>query len=426
MELYRANILQNTFASDILVINGKKPEILGVHGIIKEWHIWRREVLTKKFTKLLDGVKAEKRQLSYLLRLIDDEGMKDEFVRRAVKEGKTSSIEYLMESLDGITKEECNWIHDRGLGVFHRGGTYRTRYEGLLNSEKQWLEWLQDVDKYIVDELTELRNKRVNAFPRKTEVSFKDYRFSKISNSEEIEDDSFCVYTFRENGFLCKSRSEGSYKDAIREIPARANSVLIGFDNYGRILRVAGKEIPFTAAGEEGTYLPKYFGSEDVPEEFDYKILYLCLLDGSKKMLVYRDGYIGFFDTGEYYGKKVIKVVNSGVCLAVRDKLLHIYEEDEIPEFILLADDTKNKIQVGVVETSEVAERGRTSRAKVLTGTDINTKYLKGFTADELNGFIEDPASYLGRLKNYKGAWLGNPEEISDGDYLEMCKDLTD
>ena len=39
------------------------------------------------------------------------------------------------------------------------------------------------------------------------EVSYKDYKFSKISESTEIEDDSYCVYTLKKDGFLYKTRS---------------------------------------------------------------------------------------------------------------------------------------------------------------------------------------------------------------------------
>ena len=226
------------------------------------------------------------------------------------------------------------------------------------------------------------------------------------------------------SGFLTKDRYKRTGDDVFAVIPAQANSILIGFDNYGRVLRVVGSEIPFTGS-DNGVYLPKYFGVEsEVEQQFDYRILYLGLLDGSKKTLVYRDGYIGFFDTSEFLGKKNIKIVANGVCTAVRDQLLEIYEEDEVPEYLLLADDTSDKIKLGVVVMNTVPERSRTSRAKVLSGNNINTKYLKGFYGLGLAQFIENPDAYIGKLKVFKGEWYGEPEEVEDGFYLEYCKDI--
>lgn len=424
MQLYQRNILQNTFSSNMLVVNGDRPDMLGVYGIIDEWYKWRKDVLKGKFERLIKDVQAEKHQLSSLMTLINNEEMKKVFVKKATEEGKTEATLYLKQVIPDVTNAECDWIYDRGLGVFHRGGSYANRLLNLIESEKAWNRNLSDLDTYIVNELEDLLAKRRDMFPRKTEVTYKDYRFSKISDSNEIEDDSFCVYTLMKNGFLTKDRYQRSGDDVFLTIEARANSILIGFDNYGRVLRVVGSEIPFTGS-DNGVYLPKYFGVEsDVEQEYGYRILYLSELDGSKKTLVYRDGYIGFFDTSEFVGKKNIKIINNGVCTAVRDQLLEVYEETEVPEYLLLADDTTDKIKLGVVVMNTVPERSRTSRAKVLSGTDINTKYLKGFNGFELAQYIENPDSLIGKLKVFKGEWYGEPEEIEDGFYLEYCKDI--
>lgn len=424
MQLYQRNILQNTFSSNMLVVNGDKPDMLGVYGIVDEWYKWRKDVLKGKFEKLIKDVQAEKHQLTSLMNVINNEEVKDEFVRLATKVGKQDAVAYLKENVPDITNAECDWIFDRGLGVFHRGGTYANRLVNLIESEKAWNKNLSDLDAYIISELEDLLAKRRGMFPRKTEVTYKDYRFSKISDSNEIEDDSYCVYTLMKNGFLTKDRYERTGDGVLATIKAQANSILIGFDNYGRVLRVVGSEIPFTGS-DNGVYLPKYFGVEsEVEQEFGYRILYLNVLDGTKKTLVYRDGYIGFFDTSEFVGKKNIKIIAKGVCTAVRDQLLEIYEEDEVPEYLLLADDTTDKIKLGVVVMDTVPERSRTSRAKVLSGNDINTKYLKGFNGLDLARYIENPDSLIGKLKVFKGEWYGEPEEIEDGFYLEYCQDI--
>lgn len=424
MELYRKNILQSTYSSNIIVTNNKTPMILGVHGVIKEWHEWRRTVVAKKAKKMIEASAEETRMLSVFLKLFEREEIKEEYIRIATKVGRKEAIQYLLESIEGCTESDAKWICERSITVFHRGGTYLKRYNELCETNKFWTDALNDIDRYIVNELTQILKENKNNFPRKSEVTYKDYKFSKISNSEEIEDDSFCMYALSKDGFLKKTRNDESDENTLISISGRANDVLIGFDNYGRILRVVCKEIPYTRIGESGTYLPKYFGVGDEAGNFDYKILYLCPIDGKRRMLVYRDGYIGFFDTSEYVGKKNIKIIAQGVCLAVKDKLLHIYEEEDIPDYILLADDTKDKIRLGIVNTADVPVRSRTSRAKVLSGVDIDTHYLNGYNGFDLVKYITNSEDHIGKLKNFKGEFIGDPSDLDDGFYLNICKDF--
>lgn len=421
MGLYRKNILQNVFASNILVINDGEPQILGVHGIIDVWYKWRHQILTKKFNILIEGLQDTKRTLDYFIRLVSNEEWKDTYVTKVTKGSKKEADAYLYEILEGIDASVCKWIYERSISAFNNGGSYRTRYENLLKEEQDYYSYLNDLDSYIINELQGLKESKKGTYERKTEITYQDYKFSKVTESNEIEDTSYCVFSLMKNGFLVKSRGFVGTEDVLCEFEGQSNDVLIGFDNYGRIVRVVGSEIPFTPLGESGVYMPKYF---DATFQEDYQVLYLCRLDGSKKMLVYRDGYIGFFDTSEYVGKKNIKVIAKGVCLAVKDKLLHIYEENEIPQYILLAEQTDTRLRLGVVVTANVPERSRVSRAKVLSGSDIDTHYLKGFNNMELAMFMENPDNYVGKLKVFKGQFYGNPEEILDGDYLEICKDF--
>lgn len=425
MRLYQKNILQSTFSSNILVINNGKAEILGVYGIVEKWCEWREQVVIKKVALAIKEINNTLRTYKPFIQLIDNPELKDKFIDIITHVGRSEAIQLLMEELDDCDVDVAKWIAERSIHTFRTGGTYRDKYEELLKDLDYWKNFEACPRDYIIMQLEELLRTRGNNYPRKTELSFKDYKFSKITDSTEVVDDSSCVYTIMKNGFMIKSRNPIERGDVLVNIKAQANSILIGFDNYGRVLRISGEDVQFTPGGSDGLYLPRYFGVGDEATQFDYKILYMCPLDGTKKMLVYRDGYIGFFDTSEYYGKKLINVVNQGVCLAVRDKLLEIYEENQIPEYLLLADDTGSKVKVGVVVTNTIPERSRLSRAKVLScGGEINTKYLKGFNGMGLASFISDPDDYIGKLKVFKGDWYGDPGEVQDGYYLEMCKDL--
>lgn len=421
LELYRRGILQSIYASNILVINKGKPYILGVHGIIQEWVKFRREVVTEKFRVELEGINSELITLSYFMRLINNPEWRDTYVSKATKVSKKDADIYLHEIFSDIPLDVCDWINSRAISAFNNGGKYIKRYNELTEYKDYCEDMHSNPDKYIINELKTLKDKRRGICERKTEISNIDYRFSKISDTEGIEDDSSCVYTLTKEGFLTKTREVPVGDDILCQFRGQANSILVGFDNFGRVLRLSGSEIPFTMIGSEGIYLPKVF---EATAEKSYKVLYMGICDGTKRMLVYRDGFIGFLDTSEWVEKKVVKVVSKGVCLAVMDKLLEVYEEKDIPEYLLLADDTGKHLKIGIVDTKEVPERGRTSRAKIFGGTDINTNYIMGMSVLDVYETVKDANNFLNKLAKVKDETFIGDFSIEEGKYLEYCKDL--
>lgn len=422
LELYRKGILQTTFASNILVVNNGKPYILGVHGIVEEWVKFRRSVILKKFETELKGIGDELTILDYFIRLINNSEWRDTYVAKATKVSKKEADIYLHEIFPDIPNDVCDWINGRAISAFNNGGRYIKRYDELSEYKDYCEDMYAHPDKYILNELEALKKNKKGSYERKTVISNTDYKFSKISDSEAMEDTSPCVYTLTKEGFLFKTRDMINIPEIMHQFRGQANSVLVGFDNYGRALRVSGTDVPFTMAGQDGMYLPKFF---EANFQDDYKILYMGICDGTKRMLVYRDGYVGFFDTSEWFEKKVVKVVSKGVCIAVMDKLLEVYEEADIPQCLVLADDTGKHIKVGIVNTSSIPERSRTSRAKVLNGTNIDTHYIKGMSFMDVRTYIKDPNKFVGKMtKISDDTFLGDPSDLDDGKYLEYCPDI--
>lgn len=419
MELYRKNILQSTYASNILVTLDGKPMMLGVHEIIKRWVEWRKEILRKKFRQELDSISDEVNTLGYFIRLITKETYKDTYISKVTKVSRAAADAYLKEIFPDIPDSVCGWISERSISAFNKGGRYANRLDALKQSQAYYTECLEHPENYIVEELTRLKREKFGEYDRKTFISNLDYRFSKVTASEEVEDDSYCVYTLKKDGYLTKTREIPEKSDQILNImEGAANSVLFGFDNFGRILRISGSEIPFTAYGESGVYLPKVF---EATFEERYKVLYMGIVDGKRRMLVYRDGYVGFIDTSEWVGKKIVRYLGSGVCPAVMGKLLQVYEEHEIPQCLVLASDTDDVIKVGVVDTATIMMKSRTSRTKVFGGTGIDTKYIKGFSYMGVRTFLKDADKYVGSLKRIKPeGFIGDPAELEDGVYLDM------
>ena len=422
LELYRRGILQTTFASNMLVINEGKPYILGVHGVIEEWVKFRRSVIIKKFEEEMKSIQEELTSLDYFIRLVFNDAWRDEYVRRVTKISKKDGDEYLHEIFSDIPKEVCDWINGRAISAFNNGGRYVNRYNDLKEYNSYCNEMYKSPDTYILKELSDLKRNKKGEYERKTYISNTDYRFTRVVVKDDVVDDSPCVYTLTKEGFLLKTRDILDKEGILCQFRGYANSPLIGFDKFGRILRLSGTEVGYSAIGSSGLYLPKVFGAGEAE---DYQILYFCVCDGTKKMLVYRDGYVGFLDTSEWVGKKVVKITTQGVCLAVMDKLLHIYEEREIPECIALAEDNGTDVRLGIVNVEGIAERGRRSRVKVFEGKNINTAYIKGMSYLESYLYINNPNEYTGKLKVVnEDTFIGDPSEMEDGYYLDMCKDL--
>lgn len=422
-ELYRRNILQNVYASNIVVTEKEVPYILGVHDIIKRWCAWRVSVLNEKFTKALNDIAGEMTILDYFTRLVSNAEWRDTYVAKATREGKASASGYLHEIFEDIPEDVCEWIHGRAISAFHNGGKYAKRLEDLLNMKKEYNYNLKHPEEYMIRELTELKSSKAGEYERKTQVTYTDYKFSKVVDVDEIEDESFCIWTLMEDGFLRKTHDMyGASKDGeavLCQFEGQANSVLIGFDNYGRVLRIPGKEINYTEYGENGVYLPRYF---EANFQNDYRVLYMSILDGTTRTLLYRDGYIGYFDTAEYYGKKLIKVVSKGVCLAVGDKLLQVYEEGTVPQMIAVADNPDDVWKFGVITTDNVNHKSRLSRTKVLDG-NVNYKYIRGFNGMEIYSFMDHPEKYMGRMRKLTSEIYGD-SDMEEGRYLNLCKDL--
>lgn len=396
LQLYRHRILQTSFSSNMLFVENEEPVITGVYGVVDKWLEYRRKIVAKKFNQSLDSISSELIQLDYFIRLIRNAEWRDTFVDKVVQTSKNEGKVYLKEIFEDIPDDVCNWIADRSLSAFNNGGSYANRYSNLKDLEAEYKGYIENVDEYIYQDLEDLKRTRSEFFTRKSDETYLDYRFSKLSDNE-MEDDSFCVYTLYKDGFLKKTRdSIEDSKDIIASISAQANSTLIGFDCFGRLLRVYGTDIPFTGLGERGEYLPRYFEAEGYD---GYKVLYMGLLDGKKRMLVYKDGFVGFLDTSEFVGKKKIRTVQRGVDTNVYNALVEVIEEDDFPEYLVVAEDSGKKIRFGVTKVSQIREASRKSRAKVFGGSNLDIRYVAGMKYMELLQFMEEPFHYLDKLK---------------------------
>ena len=113
-----------------------------------------------------------------------------------------------------------------------------------------------------------------------------------------------------------------------------------------------------------------------------------------------------------------------GVPLKVMDKLLDVIEEDDIPEYLMVAGDDKGVIRIGIKKVENIPIRSRHSCANVFgTGNDRNIKYLRGFNNYfEIMEFIDQPDIYMGQFKKLSTNINGEPTTPVSYTHLDVYK----
>lgn len=413
--LFRKGILQNKFTSSLIFTNGKGIMIKGVYGVIEEWHRFRRKVLTRKFNTLIDSFKTEMVTLEYFLKLVNDTDNRDKYLKLLTKGEKGSASEFLVELFPDIPQDTATWISNRRAISFRDGGKEARRYDTLRATVDEYQNNLADLDTYIYNELTRIANTYGKDYPRLTEITFKDYVFTKREEVVE-EDTGFAGFILYKDGRIVKSRTVEGYDlespEIMTIIKAQANSTLIGFDYVGNLLRVYGNDLPYGS-----TDLLSYFGVQGLVN--NYSIMYMTLMDGSKKRLLYRDGRMSVLDTSEFIGKKNRKrLIQNGVPEDVNETLLEVFNEEDLDEYLYVADES-GKLALGIVDWKSLTVKSRLGRTRAFVGPkDMDISQWGTCNLEQAHNYFPDLDAFMGKLKRVKLADTGfDGSEFTVGRY---------
>ena len=413
--LFRKGILQNKFTSSLIFTNGKGIMIKGVYGVVEEWHRFRRKVLTRKFNTLIDSFKNEMVTLEYFLKLVNDEANRDKYLKLLTKGEKGSASEFLIELFPDIPQDTATWISNRRAISFRDGGKEARRYDTLRATVEEYQNNLADLDTYIYNELTRIANTYGKDYPRLTEITFKDYVFTKREEVVE-EDTGFAGFIIYKDGRIVKSRTIEGYDPESPEImtiiKAQANSTLIGFDYVGNLLRVYGNDLPYGS-----TDLLSYFGVQGLVG--NYRLMYMTLMDGSTKRLLYRDGRMSVLDTSEFIGKKNRKrLIRNGVPEDIGDTLLEVFNEEDLNEYLYVADEN-GKLALGIVDWDSLTVKSRLGRTRAFVGPkDMDISQWGTCNLEQAHNYFPDLDAFMGKLKRVKLADTGfDGSEFTVGRY---------
>ena len=413
--LFRKGILQNKFTSSLIFTNGKGIMIKGVYGVIEEWHRFRRKVLTRKFNTLIDSFKNEMVTLEYFLKLVNDAPNRDKYLELLTKGEAGSAAEFLVELFPDIPQDTATWISNRRAISFRDGGKEARRYDTLRATADEYQNNLADLDTYIYNELTRIANIYGKDYPRLTEITFKDYVFTKREEVVE-EDTGFAGFIIYKDGRIVKSRTVEGYDPESPEImtiiKAQANSTLIGFDYVGNLLRVYGNDLPYGS-----TDLLSYFCVQGLVN--NYSIMYMTLLDGSRKRLLYRDGRMSVLDTSEFIGKKNRKrLIQNGVPEDVNETLLEVFNEEDLDEYLYVANES-GKLAMGIVDWNSLTVKSRLGRTRAFVGPkDMDISQWGTCNLEQAHNYFPDLDAFIGKLKRVKLADTGfDGSEFTVGRY---------
>lgn len=405
--LFRDTDLQCNFSASMFTILNDNPVCLGVWGIVEEWVKWRKALVEKKLKHEREAIVAEMAQSRAFIEVFNDKEKLDQLIHLVTKVSDDEAIKFLLENFDNeiVTPEYANWIINRRAKTFRDGGKYISRYNDLSNMLGACDYNIEHIDEYLIRQLTELKAAKGHLYPRHTEVTTTDYEF-KVEENVPVKDTTECYYTFKD-GFLKKSRFPSGEEDYEYKFTALACDTLIATDNRGRVLRIYCEDLPYTGIGELGIYLPKYLEINETAD--DYKINWIGVLDGSTKMLLYKDGNVGFLDTSEWVGhNRRVRVIEKGIAVSIADKLGAVL--DEIPEWLFVCD-TNGKL--GYVATDTIKRKDRTAKTRVFN-LDKNSSLFSfaPMTKEEGVVYVSNISRYIAPKLQYledENSLLGDP-----------------
>lgn len=409
--LYRDTDLQCNFNADITVIKDGEPVREGVWNVIADWCEWREKVLTKEYKTELEACNDAVREARAFVEIVSNIEYRDEIRRLLDYEGTKAAEDFILSHYDNeiVTPDLASWAVRRGANNFKDGGKYRQQYSDMKVRIDELEGYLADIKGTIINQLKRLKREYGANFPRRTEITNKDFEFTSVSEVES-RDTNNCVYSFK-NGFLKKMRFSTGIDDADFEFNALACDTLVAIDNRGRVLRVYCEDLPYNNNSEMGTYLPRYFG---LNETDDYKIYWIGVLDGKTKMIIYKDGNVGFLDTSEWTNvKRQVKVLETGIAPSVAHLVGAVIEN--IPEMLFVTD-TSGKL--GFEYTDNIKRKDRTAKTRVFNlgkGCELDSYYgcstedgillvsnISRYQAPKLQKIPDITSDFRGNIQDFK------------------------
>lgn len=348
LHLYKRGILQTNFGANLNVVNGSRPLFGGVVPILDAWYKSREVVMKRVFLSRLDVLKSQYVLYDYFLRLVSNPEWKEQYLNRITEVSIAEADTYLRGIFQDIPEDVVKWIHERRAAEFNKGGKYRGLMDNVRTEATETRNNLDNLRQWVIKDLEALKAEHAGMHKRVSEITNKDYKFIKVDQMSRKErenvEDIPAWFTVTDRGFFYKTMdaTNSVVGNIIFQKCLSSRDTLVGFDNYGNILRVYGDQIPMDSVRVN---LMDYFEIPaeqrlDRPDRPGYSIPFMTNLDGGKIYVFYTNGKVSIIDTEKYIGKSVRRrVVKNGLNGDLDNELLEVFTEDNLPEVMLFVDD---------------------------------------------------------------------------------------
>lgn len=393
MTIYKLTDAQYVNTANMTVIIDNQPKLLGVWPMIKEWCRFRCDTLIGDINhdkkELIREARLKEVKIAYLA---NDEAV-SEVLRLSRYVGKKEAKKYVAKVFPDFSNTEINMVCSLPTDQLGEIDVFKNDLEGVLTEIDECDKRIATVSTIAVNDLKKVRAK-FSFMKRHTEVTDLDYNFESEESDVSTVDETPCTICIKDN-FLKKIPSTSFFGSEASEaiIEANANDTLIGVDTNGRVLRVYLSNIDYCSASSIGTFLPKYWGIEE------NELMWLDVLDGREKTIVYSDGKVGFLDTSEWFGNsRQVKVIEAGISAYAKD----IVDVIDTPEVVLVVT-KKGKMSILVLEnTFRERKPSRTARKSIFKlDEDDSIVSVKGLSKVELIRYINNSNRYLAPRVKY-------------------------
>ena len=295
-KLYKATPLEDSFSCNFNILINGMPRVMGIKEILKEWSLFRKESIVRKYRFLIEKMEKRFHLLLGLKEILLDIDAAIDIVRHTEKEKEV--VPRLMAHFN-ISEMQADYVAEIKLRHLNRQYILETlkEVEELEKEIARFKDLIQDdkkLKKVIIDELKQIQKKY--PMERRTEV-LKHTEVVQIDHSEMIEDYNVKLF-FTEHQYLKKitlvslrSSGEQKLKDEdtiIQEMDATNRQELLMFTNQCNVYKLKLHEIEDSKASQYGVYLPNLLKMDEGEQ-----IIAICTTTDYS-------GYMAFaFETGK-------------------------------------------------------------------------------------------------------------------------------
>jgi DNA gyrase subunit A len=392
-DLLRETNLQMQITTNVVVIVDNSPKVIGIREVIHHWVEFRKTVLERALKIDLSNVITKIERAKLLVDLLSDKFKRDKMIDNLMV-SKAKAIEYL-ENLYPDYDSSLDWVIKLSLESLSEVESKKRQLERLLEEEKTLRFDLENINLTIARQLRELNTKY--KFPRKTEVTDKDYVFEK--GTEKVKAMPVPTLVMRDGKFIKKLHATTTTTE-LSGIRCLSNDVISIADNKGRLLRVHLDNLEFHNVNERGTYIPVFLGLED-----DFDIVFWDVIADKKVGYIYKDGYASIIDYAEWLdAKRCTKVTPHGT----NEYITSIVAEIDFSKPYILVITEKGEFGFLSTEFLHKSRKARTKLATIKHDDAIVTTL--GVTEEEYLALVTNHDKYTNKVNRLRHGDIFNDE----------------